>query len=146
MIEHPLHTTLLTAGESSRTVARNLSLSDYTICPDGIAPDTRYAMSLLAEALVQDATGHAALTDRHIVNDRVFTNEGRTAARNRNQMRATITDALTGFSRDFRVWLIDQLAAGQGAQAAKAMQTTATAHATARRDGMRAEPAAVTTA
>lgn len=119
MTEHALIASLKTAGETSKRQARHIQSCAYGLDADGL---TRH-MSRLADALVSDMTGHAFLNDRDILSDRHA--KGRAGARERTDQRARICDMLVRLPDEYRVHLIDRIAAGGGPAEATALASAA---------------------
>lgn len=108
---------LTKAGAITRAVARNLAATDHTF-NDGNGPDDRRAMSDLANALIEDATRHSLLNDRHILHTSGYALDIKQEARRRMNSRVALADALCGLRREARIALIDALADGRATAAA----------------------------
>lgn len=116
MNEHPLISVLKTAGSQSERIARSLTSPYYK----------EYSISeavLLADALVEDQTGHSALSDRWVAETRdADLVHARRESRRRTELRTTIAHTINDFPREYRDRLCEQLAAGNGPQEAEALQ------------------------
>lgn len=119
LTSHPLIPSLKAAGDTAKRMARHIQSCAYGHDADGL---TRH-MSRLADALIQDMTGHAFLNDRDILSDRHA--KGRAGARERNDQRARICDMLVRLPDEYRHHLIDRIAAGGGPSEATALEQAA---------------------
>lgn len=119
MNEHPLITAMKRAGDHTRRQADWLARTNYGDNENGIGTNMHY----LSDALMYDWMGGSAIHDLCILNDR--DHPDRAVARNRTDLRISIREALERFPAEYREHLIDQLAAGNGAEAAHALRTTA---------------------
>jgi hypothetical protein len=133
-----LVTLLDSAGELTAACAKNLAANNYTVRPDGIAPDDRYAMSLLAEQMVMDKCGIGTISDRVRLHGSDYSLTQKHEARSRMTLRAALTDDLLAMAPARRRALIDDLAAGRGKQAAQVLRDDAAAVAAAIRDDLTA--------
>ena len=122
--------TLRTAGDLTATVARNLRVNGYTV-HDGDGPDHGAAVALLADALVEDFTGHSALNDRYILSARSQTPDAKRDARDRQAIREAVRQSLHELPDDHLRLVIDHLAAGDGDRAADLLRTQAQLYADA---------------
>lgn len=104
MNETPLIAAMRTAGQMSERIARSL-LTDY--------PHTGGAM--LADALVEDQTGHSAINDDQRLRDRDGSAESRRQANERKTQRMQIAIRFDRFDREMREAICRALATGNGA-------------------------------
>lgn len=118
-MNHPLIDLLPQAGDLTRTVARNLRLTNYG------AFNLRDDLFALTDALVTDATGVSHIHDRTTIDDRDSSRVDRDAAKARRDLRTAVSDLLAELPKPWRVALIDGLAEGRGEQTAAALQRAA---------------------
>lgn len=119
MNQHPLILAMKNAGDATRRQAEFLQRTNYGDNETGLIVN----LARLTDAMVDDWTGVSSLQDRQTLSDNLA--KGRDEARKRRSLRVTITDALMRFPVAYREQLINQLAAGKGAEEAHNLQITA---------------------
>jgi hypothetical protein len=118
MNQHPLIVAMKRAGHLTQRQADFLTRTNYGDNETGLIVN----LAQLSAAMVDDWQASNSLNDRSILND--LTHPERLEARKRRTLRVEITDMLMRFPTEYREQLIDQLAAGKGAEEAHALQTT----------------------
>lgn len=113
MNQHPLIVALRSAGPMTERIARSLTSPYYG--------HTISEAAWLADALIEDMTGHSALNDRFRAEDRDDTKLTRHAAKERTRLRTIIATTLRDFPDGYWNRLCTELAAGNGAQEAEAL-------------------------
>jgi hypothetical protein len=113
MNEHPLIQALKAAGPQTQRIAHSLTTPYYG--------HTISEAAWLADALVEDMTGHSALSDRFRAEDRDDTKLTRSAAKERTRLRTIIATTLRDFPDGYWDQFCTELAAGRGPQEADAL-------------------------
>lgn len=113
MNEHPIIAALKAAGPQTQRIAHSLTTPYYG--------HTISEAAWLADALIEDMTGHSALSDRFQAEDRDATKLTRQAAKERTRLRTIIATTLRDFPDGYWNRLCTELAAGNGAQEADAL-------------------------